>query len=146
MKLFFGNKIQPARSAGFSLTARRFACAILAGSMILSFPFQVLAGDASKNVVPVASPSIWEKPAWMTDLSLGVKESYDSNIYLSGAGSEYFPKTLPEGDIATKNKSSWVTTISPKIGVDFAKLLGSDSVVKIFAVGYVPVGGAARAY
>ncbi|MEI8234087.1 MAG: outer membrane beta-barrel protein [Verrucomicrobiota bacterium] len=138
MQLSFLHKVQPACGAGFSLKARHFACAALAGSVVFSSPRPALAGDASKSAAPVESTSIWEKPAWMTDLSLGVKESYDSNIYLSGAGPEYFPKTIPEGDIATKNKSSWVTTISPKIGADFAKLLGSDSIVKLFTVGYVP--------
>jgi opacity protein-like surface antigen len=110
------------------------------GSLLALFALStpVFAGESAKEPVPVESSSIWEKPIWLTDLGLGVHESYDSNVYASGAGSEYYPKTLPEGDIATKDKGSLVTTISPKIGADFAKLLGSDNVLKVFSLGYAP--------
>ncbi|MDD5350047.1 MAG: outer membrane beta-barrel protein [Chthoniobacteraceae bacterium] len=137
MNLSFLNDTRPQRTAGFSLKPLRLACALLGGCAALSTPG--LAGDASKSAAPLeTAPAIWEKPAWMTDLSVRVGESYDSNIYLSGAAPEYYPKTIPAGDVATTNKPSWVTTVSPKIGVDFAKLLGSDSVVKLFTVGYAP--------
>jgi hypothetical protein len=56
----------------------------------------------------------WQKPAWLTDLTLGVKESYDDNLLLvSGNG------LAPQ--------SSWVTTVSPKIGFNFAPLLGNQN-------------------
>ena len=137
MKSSFSFANSPTQGVSHQVNPRTLTLATLGGLLALS-PAIALAGEAGKQVTPVESSSFWEKPIWLTDLSLGVKESYDSNIYLSGAGSEFFPATLPEGDIATKNKSSFVTTLSPKLGVDFAKLLGSDSALKVFALGYVP--------
>lgn len=102
------------------------ALSVLAGLATLSCAAPALADDIT------SASSEWKKPVWLTDLSLGLKESYDSNVYLSGADA------APGYDVATKNKASWVTTISPKIGVDFAKLLDSGSPVKTFAFGYVP--------
>lgn len=69
------------------------------------------------------------------DLSLGVRESYDSNIFLGGAE---VPQTVPEGTLGAKNVSAWVTTISPKIGVDFVPLLGEQDLFKVLSLGYVP--------
>ena len=115
-----------------------FAVSIAGAIAALSAPLVAHAGDAGKQTAPLTTSSIWEKPAWLTDLSLRVGESYDTNVYLAGAGQEYFPATLPAGDIATRNKGSWVTTVSPKIGVDFTKLLGSDSILKVFSLGYAP--------
>ena len=138
MKLSNLKKAPSARTSGLSLHARRFACAAMGGLALCSTPIPALAGDASKATAPVETSSVWEKPAWLTDLSLRAGESFDTNVFLSGARFEYYPKTIPTGDVAAKDKSSWVTTISPKIGVDFAKLLGSDSIVKRFTLGYAP--------
>ena len=115
----------------YSFSHHRLAAAF--GSLaLLSSPLLAASADTSKSTVPVASPSIWEKPVWLTDLSLRVGESYDTNIYLASID-------LPPGDhVAVKDKASAITTISPKIGADFAKLLGSDSILKTFAVGYAP--------
>ena len=52
----------------------------------------------------------WQKPTWLTDLGLGTKESYDDNL-LGVSGNGLTPK------------SSWITTISPKVGFNFAPLL-----------------------
>ncbi len=61
-----------------------------------------------------AASDAWQKPVWLTDLSLGVKESYDDNVLLvSGNG--------------LQPQASWVTTVSPKIGFNFAPLLGSQN-------------------
>jgi opacity protein-like surface antigen len=132
---------KPTRRVDYQVKARRLTLAALGGLtglVALASTVPALAGDPGKQTAPIETSSIWEKPDWLTDLSLRVGESYDTNVYLAGAPQEYFPKTLPEGNIAYKNQSSWVTTISPKIGVDFAKLLGSDSIIKLFTVGYVP--------
>jgi hypothetical protein len=70
------------------------------------------------------------KPAWLTDLSLGVRQSYDDNIFLSGADAKYLPAsyTLPPGSVAAlKDRSSWVTTVSPKIAVNLAPVLAGQT-------------------
>ena len=65
------------------------------------------------------------KPVWMPELALGLTESYDNNIYgVSGVGLQ------PQG--------SWITTISPKIGFDFAPLLGSDAPIQTLSLSYTP--------
>jgi opacity protein-like surface antigen len=67
----------------------------------------------------------WQKPVWLTDLSLGARESYDDNILLvSGNGLQ------PHG--------SWITGISPKVGFNFAPLLGEDSPFKALTFVYAP--------
>jgi opacity protein-like surface antigen len=72
-----------------------------------------------------SSPAAWQKPVWLTDLSLGVKESYDDNLLLvSGNG------LTPQ--------SSWITTVSPKIGFNFAPLLGNQKTLQTLSLSYVP--------
>jgi len=67
----------------------------------------------------------WQKPVWLTDLSLGAKESYDDNLLLvSGNG------LIPV--------SSWVTTVSPKIGFNFAPLLGNQKTLQTLSLSYSP--------
>ena len=92
------------------------------------------AKKSDKEVIPVVAPTP-VKPAWLTDLSIGFKESYDSNLLLGGA-------SLPQltgasaGLTAQTTKSSWVSTISPKIGIDFVPLLGDQKVFQTLAIGY----------
>ncbi|MDR3457673.1 MAG: hypothetical protein P4N60_09520 [Verrucomicrobiae bacterium] len=82
---------------------------------------QVSAADAPAAKLSTA----WQKPVWLTELSLGVKESYDDNLLLvSGAG--------------MKPIDSAVTTVSPKIGFNFAPLLGKQKVFQVLSVGYAP--------
>ena len=76
---------------------------------------------------PVAGSgsAAWQKPAWLTDLGLGAKESYDDNLLVvSGNG-------LPK-------KSSWITTISPKVGFNFAPLLGDPKTLQTLSFTYAP--------
>ena len=62
----------------------------------------------------ISGSDAWQKPVWLTDLSLGVKESYDNNVLLvSGNGMQ--------------PQASWVSTVSPKIGFNFAPLLGNQN-------------------
>jgi len=86
---------------------------------------------------PAAS---WSKPVWLTDLSLGIKESYDDNVFFSGVDPKYYPAyTVPAGSVAAvENHSSWVTTVSPGVGVNFAPLLGNQQVLKTLSLGYSP--------
>jgi opacity protein-like surface antigen len=86
-----------------------------------------LSGYGQQASTPAAGSASFlpAKPAWLTDLSLGVKESWDNNIMLvSGLGVE--------------KQASMITTISPKAGVDVAKLLGKDSVIKSLTLAYTP--------
>ena len=115
---------------GLFLKTRR--AAVVAYTGLLAVSSAAFAGNASKTVIQPETSSVWEKPAWLTDLSLRVGESFDTNAYVAGVA-------VPAGeDVATKNKSSWVTTITPKIGVDFAKLFDKDSLVKSLTLGYSP--------
>jgi opacity protein-like surface antigen len=69
----------------------------------------------------------WQRPVWLTDLSLGVKESYDDNVLVvSGNG------MTPQ--------SSWVTTVSPKVGFNFAPLLGNQNTntLQTLSLNYTP--------
>ena len=58
---------------------------------------------------------LFSKPTWLFELSLGVKESYDDNVFLSGVDQKYLPKVyvVPAGSVAAlKDSSSLVTTVS----------------------------------
>jgi opacity protein-like surface antigen len=84
------------------------------------------AGSSTTNT-PAAAPASAEftKPAWLTDLSLGTKESYDDNLLgVSGHGMD--------------KKSSWITTISPKAGINFAPLLGDQKTLQTLSLVYSP--------
>jgi hypothetical protein len=81
------------------------------------------------------------KPAWLSEASLGIKEGYDDNVFASGVDSKYLPSTytVPAGSVAAlKDRSSWVTTVSPKLAVDFAPLLDVPDVFKTLTLAYAP--------
>jgi opacity protein-like surface antigen len=96
---------------------------LIAASTILPLASAAFAADA-----PAAAVSTdWQKPAWLTDLSAGVKESYDDNVLL----------------VADKNpglnpQASWITTISPKVGFNFAPLLGDQKTLQTLSLVYAP--------
>jgi len=97
--------------ASLNLTA---TAALLSSGMISSAAAPSAVTDAS-----------WQKPAWLTDLSLGAKESFDDNVLLvSGQG--------------MKPQSSWISSVSPKIGFDFTPLLGNQKTVEALTLSYVP--------
>jgi hypothetical protein len=82
----------------------------------------------------------FQKPAWLTELSVGVRQSYDNNVFLSGASSPYLPRlyTLPvDSAPALKGVGSWVTTVSPRISVNVAPLLATES-LQVLSLGYAP--------
>jgi opacity protein-like surface antigen len=73
----------------------------------------------------LAAPADWQKPSWLTDLGVGAKESYDNNVLeVSGKG-------LPE-------HASWITSVAPKVGFNFAPLLGKQDVVQTLSLNYTP--------
>lgn len=128
--------MQPISLANADRNAGRFALlqpiTRLAVGALLAIAAPVFAGQSVPKI-DTASP-VWQKPAWVTDLSLSVRESYDTNVYADGAS--FTPPAT--GPVAWSNKDSWATTVSPKIGADFARLLGSDSIFKILSLGYNP--------
>ncbi len=70
-------------------------------------------------------PATWIKPLWLTDLSFGVKESYDDNVLIvSGLG-------LPV-------QSSWVSQLSFKLGVDLAPSFDAGGPIKSLTLVYQP--------
>lgn len=92
---------------------------------------------------PVANSAVvgFQRPPWLMDLSVGVRESWDSNVYLSGVDRRFLPPTLvlvPGSAPALKNLDSWVTTVSPKVGVNFVELAGATNVLQVLALGYAP--------
>ena len=93
--------------------------------------------SSPKETVPVVT-STPAKPAWLAELSLGVQEGYDSNVYRGGTDLPYSaPSAIPKNQIYTlKNVDSGVTTISPKIGINFIPLLGDQKLFQTLSVGY----------
>jgi len=103
------------------------------------------AGAAQASTSPAPDRALdralpFQKPAWLTDLSVGVRQSYDDNVFLSGADAKYLPAsyTLPPSSVAAlKGVSSWVTTVSPKVGINLAPLLDSENLQTLSFV-YAP--------
>jgi hypothetical protein len=89
----------------------------------LAAPSAVAIASAQSNAPSIRDTTT--KPAWLTDVSLGVKESYDDNV-LSVSGN-----SLPE-------QSSWVNTVSLKVGVDLAPVLASGGAIQTFSLVYQP--------
>jgi hypothetical protein len=78
----------------------------------------------------------FQRPAWLTEASLTVKESYDDNVFLAGAN---VPDTVQSGFVAAvKGKTSWVTGATPKIDVNFAPLLGDQKTLQVLSLAYAP--------
>lgn len=92
--------------------------------------------------IRTADLSFFKKPNWLSELSLGVEECYDTNIYLSGVDTRLLPPSfsVPSGSaVARQNLSSFVTTLSPRIGLDLAAMLSGQEVLQTFSVAYAPV-------
>jgi len=94
---------------------------LLAASTFLPLASAALAAETNAPAVSAA----WQKPAWLTDLAFGAKESYDDNLF-------------GVADKELKPKSSWITTISPKVGLNFAPLLGDQKVLQTLSFVYSP--------
>lgn len=116
------------------MTKRSIIAQTTSASTLVLLALAAQAGDTS--TAPVISS--WQKPDWLTDLSFGVKESYDDNIFLSGVAPRSGYTVQPGSAAALKNVGSWVTTFSPKIGVNLAPLLGTTNAVRTLSLGYAP--------
>jgi hypothetical protein len=80
----------------------------------------------------------FQRPAWLSEASLGIKETYDNNIFESGA-TVPLHYAVPAGSVAAlKDVSSWITTVSPKVEINFAPLLGDQKIFKTLSLGYAP--------
>ena len=90
--------------------------AALAAALVLAVPGRAADAAASGG-----------KPAWLTELSLSAKATYDDNVFgVSGLG-------MPE-------LQTWVSTISARIALDFVPLLGNPGkgALKTFTFAYQP--------
>jgi hypothetical protein len=97
-----------------------------AAFVALALPPASRAVDAAPTTsgAPVTSAE-WKKPAWLSDLSVGIKEGYEDNVMgVSGLG-------MPE-------QSSWVTDVALKFGVNFVPLLGDQHAVQTLSLIYQP--------
>lgn len=89
----------------------------------------------------LATATPW-KPVWLTEVSLGYRQGYDNNVFLSGVDPVFYPLTYLGpcvGSVtARRDHGSFFETISPKVAIDLAKLLGKDSILKTLSFGYAP--------
>jgi len=107
--------------------------------LVLVASTSIAFADQAPNLPASPESTSFKKPAWLADLSLGIKESYDDNVYLSGVDRKDLPKyKVPAGGVAALNdRSSWVTTVSPKIGFNFAPLFDTKYLEQ-FTLAYAP--------
>ena len=102
------------------------------------------ASALSTNSAPVSTPKLTlTKPDWLTDLSISVKETFDDNIFLSDTDHKYYSTVnlaavRPGVAIAYKDKFSAVTTVSPKVGINFAPLIGETNFLSALTLTYSP--------
>ncbi len=93
-------------------------------------PFAAVAacafGTAAADQPQAASASArFQKPNWLTDLSAGVKEGYDDNV-------------LAVFGLQMAKQGSAITTISPKVGFNFAPLIGDSKTLSTLSLVYSP--------
>ena len=119
--------------------------AALAAAMLITSQASLQAQtnlSATTSDKPVAlAPAAAAKPAWLSELSLGIHEGYDDNVFRAGSGKNFSlpPYTLPQGGVAAvKGVGSYFTTISPKMVVDFSKCLGNQDVLQVLSLTYAP--------
>jgi hypothetical protein len=121
--------------ASFVLASLSHAQTAPGGGLPLVTPTRTTPVSASQtsaiptNAAPLetgAGFSGWSKPAWLTDVSLGIKESYDDNVLrVSGNG-------LPV-------EASWVDVVSLKLGVDLSSFIAADpGTIQTFSLVYQP--------
>lgn len=132
------------------LISRRTCCAAL-GLILAALPSLRAAQDVKaaadpKQIDPkqIEAPVVdakqvkasddMKKPAWLTELSVTTKEIYDSNVFGADVNrAATFPKIA--------NVSSWMTSVTPKVSINFAPLLDQDKgdkTVETFALSYAP--------
>lgn len=72
-----------------------------------------------------------KKPEWLSELSLLVKEFFDSNIYVTN-----------HDNPGMGNRTAWVNSVNPRVGFNFAPLIEDgaekDRMLKVFGLNYSP--------
>lgn len=89
----------------------------------------------------VLSTNSCSQMTWLSEVSFGIKESYDNNVFLSGVDSKFLPAAyvVPPGSVsALKDEGSWITALSPRIGVNCAPLLSDQNFFKTLSLVYAP--------
>jgi len=107
----------------------------MTGTALAGFALNAFAGADQSATAPAAEPATnspslltWQlpKPAWVTDVAVGVKETYDDNVL------------LVSGNGPMKAQASLVSTVSAKLGLNFARLLEESSPFQILSFVYTP--------
>jgi hypothetical protein len=101
----------------------RLPHSFIAASAILPLASAALAAETTA----VSISADRQKPAWLTDLAVGAKECYDDNVLMVADKS---PVSNPQ--------SSWITTLTPKVGFNFAPFLGDQKTLKTLSLVYAP--------
>jgi hypothetical protein len=83
----------------------------------------LLSGIICAGTAP--AQELFTKPAWVQDLSLSFTEGFDDNIY-------------GVSDNGLQPQPSRVTTITPKVGFNFAPLFGVQSFFQALSLSYAP--------
>lgn len=109
---------------------RLMAGTALAGltlNALVSSSQTAVAADTAQATTPPAMPAPeLQKPAWLTEVSVTAKETYDDNIL------------MVSGNGPTKVQSSFVTSATGKFSFNFAPLLGEQSIFQTLGFGYSP--------
>jgi len=108
------------------LTTRLLHRAVLFTTVAWTF------GAAADQPPTATTGSEFKMPGWLTNLSFGVKEAYDDNVLLVAG------KSTAANPAAMSPQDSWITTVSPKIGFDFAPLLGDQTTFQTLSLVYSP--------
>ena len=111
----------------------RFCRSVLSALVVGS----ILSADAVECLVT----NSFSKPVWLSEASLGIKESFDNNVFLSGVDSKFLSTSypVPPGSVAAlKDEGAWITAISPRVGINLASLLGNQTTFQTLSLAYVP--------
>jgi hypothetical protein len=101
-------------------TVRLFILAAVSAAFALALASTSLAADPAP-----ANSAAWTKPAWLSDLSLTLKETYDDNL-LGVSGKDLKPE------------SAWAGSVSLKLGINFVPLLDDQKTIKTLSLVYQP--------
>jgi len=109
----------------------KFFAACAAVSLVASVPLTSSIAGETAGFLPA-------KSGWISDASVVVKESYDDNVFAAGADLPAVYPATPGGSVlAVKDKGSWVTTVSPKIGFNIGTFAGTN-IFQTLSMAYAP--------
>lgn len=125
-------------------TAKQPVTAVLAAIVMLSQ--NILAEGTNFPAGNAAIPfgiGPWgsQRPVWLSEASLEIREGYDNNVYRGGSGRNFVspPYRLPPGGVAAVGGvGSFFTTVSPKVDINLATLLGQPEVLRVLSLTYAP--------